>query len=131
MKLFLQSFERRTTQPEIKVLFWLICGFPALWLTMLYTFVLRARVVLGVWPRPSHPDPKDLGFEWHYLIVMLVSLLLLCSPGLLLILSAFYPKTFLTERKNQWALIFYLLTFGMVCFVVTNDPRHFFEWFLD
>ena len=44
---------------------------PFLWLALLYSFVLRARLHLGVWPYPYQPDPKSLGFDVHHLAIYL------------------------------------------------------------
>ena len=39
---------------------------PAASFCMFYSFVLRARFALGVWPVPYRPDPKSLGLEMHH-----------------------------------------------------------------
>lgn len=54
---------------------------PMLWLVLFYSFVCRARLQLGVWPRPYQPDPKNIGFELHHLAVYLgvLAMFLPCS----------------------------------------------------
>ena len=49
---------------------WGLASVPAVWLIAFGLFVLRARLSLGRWPAPYQPDPKDLGFDFHYTAVV-------------------------------------------------------------
>src|SRR4051812_20929575 len=67
----------------------LILGWsPVLWLLALLSFVGRARVHLGYWPRPSAPDPKLLPFAIHYLFLE-NSMFIMMATSVLLILGTF------------------------------------------
>lgn len=46
---------------------------PLMMLISLYSFVLRARIQLGRWPAPYNPDPKNLGFDLHYLQITMAA----------------------------------------------------------
>lgn len=43
---------------------------PFLWLVIFVAFIFRARYYLGYFPLYDNPDPKLLGFDLHYTIVL-------------------------------------------------------------
>ena len=67
---------------------WLLLAgavYPLLWLNAFALFVIRARLILGRWPSPYNPDPKDLGMDLHYHGLLLGGVLLVtCGAGTLL-----------------------------------------------
>ncbi len=57
-------------------------------LALFYGFVLRARFALGRWPEPYRPDPKQLGFSVHSVVVILGGFLTVLTPALAVVLLA-------------------------------------------
>src|SRR3990167_2605525 len=42
---------------------------PYIWILGIVSLAIRARLYLGYWPLPAHPDPKHLPFEFHHAIL--------------------------------------------------------------
>ena len=103
---------------------------PAALVGWFYLYVLRQRLELGFWPRPSQPDPKDAGHVFHHLsiylgvlLVPLISIFVAC----LIVQRAFEDKRFL------WWLAFAVLVLSFGCYlgVMYIDPGDFWAWFRD
>jgi hypothetical protein len=95
----------------------------------LYSFALRARLALGYWPSPYHPDPKDLGFDIHYLVVIGSIMVMLLSPLVLLAVVAFRPLSF-RERSyvQRVGMPFATLYVLMIVFARSSTML---SWFFD
>ncbi len=112
-----------------RALAWLPALLPLGYLALFYSYVLRARLVLGVWPRPYQPDPKDLGFHLHYLAVLLALPVWLISPTLLLVWLLLWPRG---QRKALlWPLLAFLLIWLFGWLLLRLDPGQFGAWIMD
>lgn len=102
---------------------------PILWVSLFVGFVLRAWLKLGYFPRPYHPDPKSLGFDWHMTAVRYLALLALFT---LLIFpwarSELRRRGDRVERRYTFVFIGGWIAVGIIVFL---DPGKLFDWFLD
>lgn len=111
---------------------WVLGLAPLLSPTLLYLFVLRARVELGRWPSFSNPDPKELGFDVHHSTWHLaLPLELAAAPVLLAVVLATWSRRPNRRREMLAAIAVYfaLLLSSMVLFWA--DPGGFSEWMMD
>jgi len=110
------------------VLAWSLAATPTVWLLLFGLFVLRARLVLGRWPAPYQPDPKDLGFDFHHAAIVvgmpLMFTAVLCVTALTLIVHR--------PPRRQW-LVPAVAVAGLVLVMVLArvDPGHLFTWLGD
>lgn len=96
-----------------------------------YGFVLRARLALGYWPHPYHPDPKDLGFVAHtYVLAVTWGLTLFLSPCGILVFGLLRGDALSSRRVVVLNVIYGILICLCISFVVF-DPGRFVEWFAD
>ena len=105
---------------------------PAACLCMFYSFVLRARFALGVWPEPYRPDPKSLGFELHRGVVGVLLEAAFVSPiafALFALVHQAVPR--LRSRPMGWAIVSFLAGYAMLWLALLLDPGSFVEWFFD
>ena len=118
----------RTTRPPLAVLMWSLASAPVAWLLLFGLFVLRARVTLGRWPAPYRPDPRDLGFDFHYAAIV---------AGVPLMLTAVLcaiASTFLVEDrpKRPWLLRLTAVMGLVVAIMLAHaDPGYVFTWLGD
>lgn len=112
-------------------MYMLSCAVPVAYLVLFYSFVLRARLTLGRWPYPDHPDPRYLGFDFHYLLTFLAGMLIIPATIVLFLWAVHEPKHYLTCRPFQFGLIFFIV--GIVLLGVLNHvvPGDFGAWFID
>ncbi|HLP87941.1 MAG TPA: hypothetical protein VK184_04955 [Nostocaceae cyanobacterium] len=111
---------------------WLITLVPFTSLLLFYSYVLRARLVLGRWPLPYQPDPKDLGFVIHHVIIYLS--LLAVDFSLFIILIVFVLRSFnLRVRGYNYKVgaALFMITFCLWLILIKFDPGNFWEWFFD
>lgn len=105
---------------------------PWLWITGLIALALRARIFLGHWPTPAHPDPKSLPFELHYMTLWfgfyLVAWLLPILVAFYLLNAAFFKRKFnrlpLWTFSSGWSVI-------AVLFFAPHTTSNWVAWFLD
>lgn len=105
---------------------------PAAGLCMFYSFVLRARFALGVWPVPYRPDPKGLGFEMHHEAVRALLEAAFVSPiafALCAVLHQALPS--LRRRHVGRALVFFFAGYALLWLMLLVDPGSFWEWLAD
>ena len=99
-------------------------------LVWFYLYVIRQRLLLGHWPRPSQPDPKDAGFVLHHLSLVLTMTLI---PGVSLMTLGLILHRRSVDPGFRWVLAL-LLTLGsnaVYWTVVCLDPGHYVDWFWD
>lgn len=101
---------------------------PPLWLATLYSFVLRARLKLGAWPRPNAPDPKVFGFELHRGVALFGWLAI---PVTLLLATV--CVTYCTQRRLDFKWTPYAVAYAVVILawwlIVLLDPGDYLAWF--
>ena len=109
---------------------WCFAALPVLEVLLFYSFALRARFSLGVWPSYDHPDPKQLGFVVHHDLVTTCLVLLLWSAIPILIIAA---VLWLASRRLSWWIVFVpvILSFAGAFALHYFDPGDFLGWFLD
>ena len=111
--------------------FWLLSLVPVLWLVIVYGFVLRARLALGYWPSPYLPDPKDLGFNWHYSAIWVGIPAIIASAIWLVALVLVQFRQHLRSARYRLGVAFYTVTFATWWGVWLLDPGRFFYWLAD
>jgi hypothetical protein len=109
---------------------WGLAAIPFLWMAAFWTFVLRARVALGEWPAPYRPDPKDLGFDIHYVLLVagmpLALAAAIVAPALLL-----RPRAEGRSRRQIAAALLALAGGAILIAWGQIDPGSFLYWFGD
>jgi hypothetical protein len=103
---------------------------PLIWFLGVFTFAVRATFQLGYWPTPSHPDPKALSFNLHYVVIFLWGYLVVTS---LAVLPTFRLCSMNVIERTKWlkAKGLYFLGWGLL-FVFFLIPKvNFVAWFLD
>lgn len=108
--------------------------FPLVWISSIYVYAIRSRLILGYWPYPYHPDPtSDILFNslgGHYAFTVILMFICLYLPILFVLLA---PVLFYSELKTRIALriVVFLAANFIVYSIVYADPFEFVEWFLD
>lgn len=102
--------------------------FPILYIAIFYSFVLRARILLKVWPTPYNPDPKSLGFHIHQVLIFLFLYLALASIPLLIYWVVFLSRPMLKNKMNIFVVS---LSWAALFILVYLDLFRFFYWFFD
>ena len=105
---------------------------PWLWIAGLAALVVRARIFLGYWPRPSEPDPKLLPFELHHISLWIGFHLLLWLP--LLAMAAYMINAiFLKIKIRQRPLWTFMTGWSLVVAMIfaPHTPFNWVAWFLD
>ncbi|MER2599719.1 MAG: hypothetical protein ABTQ73_09375 [Caldilineales bacterium] len=112
-----------------RLLIWLPAILPLGVLTLFYSYVLRARLALGVWPRPYQPDPKDLGFDLHYVLVLFSWPVLLVSPAILLLWLLYWRRS--QPKALLMSAVVFMLIWLASCLLLRLDPGQFGMWLMD
>lgn len=102
---------------------------PFIVLAVFYTFVLWVWIKVGHLPHYNFPDPKTIEISSIYSIVKRIIDLLVIVICFELVTSIF----FLLKSKLIWdnkLLIFFTGLFLMIL-LISFDPSHLFEWFVD
>lgn len=109
---------------------WAFTLYPVAALAVFYGFVVRARFALGYWPVYNHPDPKQLGFDLHHLLVWV---LLLPAP-IVAIFAVIHSITVLVVlgKRSWWRALWpVVVSFGLGYAILAMDPGEFSGWFID
>lgn len=111
---------------------WTITLMPSICLVLFYSFVLRARLVLGRWPIPYQPDPKSLGFLFHHLLNWLSFPALYLSTIAMFVLFSFRINS-VKIRGFNYSLAALIFTSSLILWLILfqSDPGQFWEWFTD
>ena len=123
----MEQFSSRRFSPIVIAV---VSTYPVGALISLYLFAYRARLVLGYWPAPHQPDPKNLGFDLHHLQVWIG---LLSFPFVSLVSAALVVFARVLWRDfPMWRLLGLV---GICCasgFALLKwDPGQFANWFFD
>jgi hypothetical protein len=111
--------------------FWLLSFSPMVACLVFYSFVLRARVSLGHWPRPYVPDPSDLGFGLHQVAAVLSFPLAMASAASFVVLVLARLKVYWRSSRHRLGVLSFALTFGLWLYVALQDPGDFLKWLMD
>lgn len=113
-------------------LIWLLALAPLFHAFVFWTFVLRARLALGYWPYPYHPDPKTLGFGLHHTLVTLSPAVMFTSVVMTLVLAAAFYRPLQRDRGRPLlaALVAIVGVAGLLLWA-RFDPGQFLAWFAD
>ena len=122
----------RRPKPVLWITFWCLSFLPLGALAAFYGFVLRARIALGTWPSPYHPDPKDLPFDLHAMTVWLGTFLL-PIPSLLayIVVALLLRPDSMIRPRARFAIVFYFASLVSWFMLLRTDPGRFVEWFFD
>ena len=103
--------------------------FPILWLAFFYGFVFRARMHLGHWPRYAHPDPKDLDFTLHHVVLHYG---ILAFPFIAIVAVAFGIAARVHDRAlPMWLIVSAGLLPVLLAVFLNVEPYDFIGWFMD
>ncbi|GJM21451.1 MAG: hypothetical protein DHS20C15_13660 [Planctomycetota bacterium] len=112
--------------------FLLACAaMPVVGLAVFSSFVLRARLALGEWPRPYRPDPNDLGFTLHHELAGVFLFVGLVSPVALAACLLLRRRDGLRVRHRGSALAVFVGGYALLWVLAWADPGHFLEWYAD
>ncbi len=113
-------------------LVWLLTVAPVWWAIAFWSFVLRARVALGYWPYPYNPDPKDLGFPVHYMVLLLGMPVTFTAVAMALILTVVFYRR-LRDDRGRPGLAAFVGVLGVACLLLwgRTDPGRFLAWLGD
>jgi hypothetical protein len=123
------SIDRRA----VACFLWMLTLAPALAIVVFYAGVFHARLVLGRWPTPSHPDPKEIDsvlFAVNYSIITITVVLTSLSPVAWIAMLP-VAETFASLRSFFVRIIVYLTCLVILLTLARTDPGGFVGWFLD
>lgn len=103
---------------------------PAVWLLIFVAFCVFARLKLGYWPTPDHPDPKTLGVLWlrNGLLFGLFAVGVSLVVGVLAhVVNAAKVRTASSMRKCCLSILAAIVFVVMIRF----DPFLIVSWFVD
>jgi len=103
---------------------------PYIWTLGIIALAVRARLYLDHWPRPSHPDPKHLPFEFHHQILWDVFEGIKWS---IVIVPTLYLTSRIFLKQNLWRapLRIYLFGWLVIAAMIFVPPIDFVMWFMD
>ena len=103
---------------------------PYVWVLGIISLAIRARLYLGHWPKPSHPDPKHLPFEFHQAVLWAifegVKWSIVIVPTLYLA-----SRILLKTKLGRSPLHIYLLGWGVIALMIIVPHIDFVMWFMD
>ena len=108
----------------------LISALPYIWVVGIIWLTIRAKVFLGYWPSPNHPDPKFLPFDVHQESLATMLFALLWSLVLMPILyrgSVWILRT----KLGRSPLYAYILGWAIIMVMIFVPGINFVAWFLD
>ncbi len=117
------------------LLFDALIAVPLLTLLNLYSYVVRARVILGHWPAPGNP-PYPVGFGFQSILVPLgamASFESLVLAGLLVLWLALRgsDRHVLTSRPVATRILVFAIVWLAFFLLFRLDPGRFIAWIWD
>ncbi|MHC5209910.1 MAG: hypothetical protein ACYTG2_04235 [Planctomycetota bacterium] len=112
-----------------ELLFVCAATLPCVALATLYGYALRASIVLGHWPQPYRPDPKQLGFTLHHDLVRWLLEAAIFSPVALAVLLLARGLGAGRIRQPSAFVIVFAATYALFWLVFVSDPGRVFEWY--
>lgn len=105
---------------------------PGWTLLFIYTFVLRAYIVLDRLPTPGNPDPFVLNFHVHQTLASLFQFVVIFSFVFWLGFTWIaYRKRIFSERFLITHIVIYTVLYISFFLVRLNDPGYLFAWLAD
>lgn len=116
-----------TRKTAVKIIVGISSG-PLLWVVLLYAFALLGWLKLGHFPIPSLDDPKYIGLDPVYYLVML-SLFgaLFCIVMWLFLL----PLSIRYKLLNTWNIALLVGGFSFMFVQIIYDPFALLAWLMD
>jgi len=100
-----------------------------MFLVLLSDFVLYARIVIGDWPAPYSPDPKEIGLDLGYLVIgWCVLILLSVLVSMYLLVKHDRPAR---PSETRLALAVVIISWTVFLWVIKNDPGSYLLWLAD
>lgn len=118
-------------QRGVKLLVWSVYAHPLAWLILLYGYFLRARLALGFWPSPGHPDPKTLEFDIHAGFIWLLGAVLPVWLVTVFVFIMLRWRRIIRARSERLGLLMYMVGFSAALTVANQDPGGVMNWFAD
>jgi len=105
-------------------------GLPIFWAIGIILFAIRARIYLGFWPTPNHPDPKVLPFDFHDSILFFTTYAVFLS---LLVIPSFKMLLFNKINLNTWhrTKLIFLSGWTLILILILVPTINFVTWYLD
>ncbi len=111
---------------------WLLAFVPFGWLSLFGVFVVRARLALGYWPTPYHPDPKQVGLDLHYTALVLGMPAMFAAIACLGVLAlASWRHRRERDGRPALALLVGLVNLALTIAIARWDPHGLFTWLGD
>jgi len=125
----------KKTIREIELLFDVLALAPLLTLVAFYSYVLRARLILGHWPSPGNP-PYPVGSRIHAYIAILGAFGLLPSAAIMAVAVVIWillsGRGWVLSKPSVAKRLAVFLVLWIVCYTLLRlDPGRFFLWFWD
>jgi hypothetical protein len=109
---------------------WLLILYPIQVASCFYFYVLRQRILLGVWPQPYRPDPKTAGMDIHHAAIFIAfAAVPIVALAALACIVALRPTG--SGFPWRWAQACWVLTLTILIVLVLVDPGNFIEWYCD
>jgi len=141
---FAASLSLHGIRTELSAALWLLASAPWIWLAAFAALVVRARGVLGAWPRAQqvesgsslfdggrHPaplDPAELGAHYDSLFLSMHVLPITLPVAAVL---AMVSSAVLSRREVGAALVLAIAGAAGFFALAALDPGGFFDWFVD
>ena len=117
-------------QKRINSYYSVLGGFPAIFILLFFSFVLRARFYLGYWPKYNKPDPQHLEFSLHWQLVAWFGILSLITC-VIWIISIIIQKCFFRNTMLNSKIYLISLNWLIMAILIYFDFGGFLEWFID
>lgn len=114
----------------VRTWYWPFVLAPWATLALFLTYVVRARLVLGHWPQPYNPDPKELGFVLHRWAV-LVAWVWQLAASLFVVLSLLVLPRLRKEHLSPTRLYLTFAVGSGVAWVANGRLVEWWAWFFD
>lgn len=115
----------------VKISFFGATIVPGLWFPLFYSYVLRAKEILGEWPKPYQPDPKSLDLSVHYTMLYMWFPLVGLSLIIMVLLLPHVRNMIELGAPVKKCYSIYLISFILLSVIGVLDPGNFIEWFFD
>ena len=127
------KFMKKLTE-RADFVFGVLTLFPFLTLAALYSYIVRARIILGYWPSPGNP-PYPVGSQFHAYIVVFGAAIFMPLALIAAVITVFglllrNRRMLISRSVIKRILIFAVL--WLTCFLLLRlDPGHFLLWLWD